>query len=205
MSEVQFLIEGFLIGFAIAAPVGPIGVLCIRRTLADGRLVGFLSGIGAATADMLYGAIAAFGITAVQRALVNQQLWLQLLGGLFLIFLGVRTFFSTPAPRAAEIRNGTGRLAAYLSTLVLTLTNPATILSFTVIFAGMRLGASTANYADATFVVMGVFVGSASWWLMLSSLVGAFRERFTPAWMGWVNRLAGIVILAFGVTAMLLR
>jgi threonine/homoserine/homoserine lactone efflux protein len=203
--ELTFVLRGWLIGFAIAAPVGPIGVLCIRRTLADGRLVGFLSGIGAATADSVYGAIAAFGLTALQDVLLRQQVWLRVAGGLFLIYLGVRTFFAAPSARAAQASGRGGLLGAYLSTLGLTLTNPATILAFLVIFAGFRLGETTNNYRGAAFMVAGVFLGSASWWLLLSGLVGLLRERFTAAWMAWVNRLAGAVIFAFGVAALSLK
>ncbi len=137
--EPTFLLRGWLIGFAIAAPVGPIGVLCIRRTLADGRMIGFLSGLGAATADTAYGAVAAFGLTALQDVLLRQQLWLRLAGGLFLVYLGLRTFFASPAARPADASERRGRLGAYLSTVGLTLTNPATILAFLVIFAGFRL------------------------------------------------------------------
>lgn len=200
-----FLLRGWLIGIAIAAPVGPIGVLCIRRTLTNGRLIGFLSGLGAATADMIYGAIAAFGITALQNLLLRQQMWLRLLGGLFLVYLGVRTFLARAAEGAAAYApDRGGALKAYFSTLGLTLTNPATILSFTVIFAGLRLGETRGSYAAAAFMVAGVFIGSATWWLCLSGIVGAFRERFTAVGMLWINRLAGIVITTFGLAALFL-
>jgi threonine/homoserine/homoserine lactone efflux protein len=199
-----FIIRGWLIGFAIAAPVGPIGVLCIRRTLSDGRLAGFLSGLGAATADSIYGAIAAFGLTALQEALLRQQSWLRILGGLFLLYLGIRTLLAAPARAAAPAPGRRGTLGAYFSTLVLTLTNPATILAFLVIFAGFRLGEQTHSYWGAVSIVVGVFLGSASWWLLLSALVGLLRERFTAGWLRWVNRLAGGVICAFGVAALAL-
>jgi threonine/homoserine/homoserine lactone efflux protein len=205
MQDIPVLLKGWLLGFAIAAPVGPIGVLCIRRTLSDGRMIGFLSGLGAATADMIYGAIAAFGITAVQSILVSQQHWLQIIGGLFLLYLGVRTFFASPATEAAEANASHGRLSAYLTTLALTLTNPATILSFTVVFAGLRLGQGGDAVAEAALLVVGVFLGSASWWLLLSGGVGLFRDRFTARWMVWVNRLAGLTILGFGVAALFLN
>jgi threonine/homoserine/homoserine lactone efflux protein len=203
--ESLFVLRGLLIGFAIAAPVGPIGVLCIRRTLADGRLVGFLSGLGAATADSVYGAVAAFGLTALQDVLLRQQIWLRIAGGLFLLYLGVRTFIAAPTPRAAQASSGGGLLGAYLSTFGLTLTNPATILAFLVIFAGFRLGETGSNYLGAASIVAGVFLGSASWWLLLSGLVGLLRERFSATWLSWVNRLAGVVIFAFGVAALALK
>jgi threonine/homoserine/homoserine lactone efflux protein len=198
----SFLLEGLIIGFAIAAPVGPIGVLCIRRTLADGRLTGFLSGLGAATADMLYGAVAAFGLTAVQSVLVGGQFWLHLLGGLFLIYLGIRTFLARPAERPASGESKRGLVGAYLSTLGLTLTNPATIISFTVIFAGILPSLSLRSGVSPFLLVIGVFLGSAAWWLTLSTVVGFVREKFTPAWMVWVNRLAGTIITTFGVAAL---
>lgn len=203
-----FFFKGLVIGFAIAAPVGPIGVLCIRRTLADGRLIGFLSGLGAASADMFYGAVAAFGLTAVQSILIGGQFWLHLLGGLFLIYLGIRTFFarsyaqSKPTEQTGAAETKRGWLSAYLSTLGLTLTNPATIISFTVIFAGLRLTETHGNYLSAGLLATGVFLGSAAWWLTLSGIVGLFREKFTPAWMVWVNRLAGTIILGFGLAAL---
>ncbi len=204
MTELHTLLRGWLLGFAIAAPVGPIGVLCIRRTLSDGRLIGFLSGLGAATADMLYGAIAAFGVTAVQTLLVRQESWLRLVGGLFLVYLGVRTFLARPADGARVASAPRGAISAYVTTLGLTLTNPATILSFTLIFAGFRLG-QAGGFAAAAVLVLGVFLGSASWWILLSSGVGLLRERFKPSWMVWVNRLAGLLILGFGLVALVVR
>jgi threonine/homoserine/homoserine lactone efflux protein len=192
------LLKGFLLGFSIAAPVGPIGVLCIRRTLADGRLAGFLSGLGAATADMFYGAIAAFGLTAIMNLLTGYQFWLRAVGGLFLLYLGIRTFLAKPAEQAARSR-GTGFFGAYASTLVLTLTNPMTILSFLGMFSAI-LPAGTAISATASVsIVLGVFLGSAAWWLALSGLVGLARERFTPLWMQWVNRVSGVVITVFAL------
>jgi len=199
----SFALKGFIIGLAIAAPVGPIGVLCIRRTLAAGRMVGFLSGLGAATADMIYGAIAAFGLTAVQAVLVGQQYWLRLIGGTFLLYLGASTFLARPAASAAQARTSTSPLSAYLSTLGLTLTNPATIISFTVVFAGLQLADTHGNAFAATALVVGVFLGSVTWWLALSGMVGLLRERFSAAWMLWVNRLAGAIIFAFGAAAVL--
>jgi threonine/homoserine/homoserine lactone efflux protein len=203
--ELNFLLKGFIIGFAIAAPVGPVGILCIRRTLADGRLIGFFSGLGAATADMSYGAVAAFGLTVIQDFLIGAKFWLHLIGGLFLIYLGIRIFFTKPANKTASEKTITGFFQSYSSTLGLTLTNPATILSFTVIFAGLRLGDTGGNFLSAALLVTGVFLGSSAWWLTLSSIVGFFREKFTPAWMMWVNRLAGAIIAAFGLITLVTK
>jgi threonine/homoserine/homoserine lactone efflux protein len=203
LSDLPVFMRGLLLGFAIAAPVGPIGVLCIRRTLAEGRLIGFLSGLGAATADMLYGTVAAFGLTAVQGLLVRQQFWLQNVGGLFLLYLGLRTFFTPPAEPSARATAPRGKLPAYLTTLGLTLANPATILSFTIIFAGFRLTEASGSFLAPALLVFGVFLGSAAWWLLLSSAVAVFRNRFDSRWMLWVNRVAGMLIAGFGAVAFL--
>jgi threonine/homoserine/homoserine lactone efflux protein len=194
-----FLLKGMAIGFAIAAPVGPIGVLCIRRSLRDGPLAGFVAGLGAATADAAYGAVAGFGLTAVSGFLVRWQSWLGLGGGAFLCYLGTRAFLDRPGQEAEP---APGRLpAVYASTLLLTLSNPATILSFAAVFAGLGLGA-TPDYRAASALVLGVFTGSALWWSLLSSAVGLLRSRATPAWTMAVNRASGCVLLAFGIYAL---
>ncbi len=159
------LFLGLVIGFSIAAPVGPIGVLCIRRTLAEGRSVGFLSGLGAASADAVYGCVAAFGMTSVSGFLVDQQLWLRLVGGVFLLYLGLRTFRERPTEREAVtgVASYGGLAGAYASTFFLTLTNPSTILSFAAIFAGLGLAGEGGGYAAAAVLVASVFSGSALW------------------------------------------
>jgi threonine/homoserine/homoserine lactone efflux protein len=198
--SIKFLFKGVVIGLSIAAPVGPIGVLCIRRSLADGRQIGLATGLGAATADAIYGAVAGFGLTVISSFLVGQRFWLSLLGGLFLCYLGARTFFSQPSELAARSRDG-GLVSAYVSTLFLTLTNPMTILSFVAVFAGFGLGTSP-DYFSASALVLGVFIGSTLWWLLLSSGVALFRSRTSPGWMKAINRLSGSVILAFGLYAL---
>lgn len=200
----SFFPRGVLIGLSIAAPVGPIGVLCIRRTLTDGRLAGLLSGLGAATADAFYGSVAGFGLSFMSRLLLGQQVLIRLVGGLFLLYLGLRTL------RAPVAREETGvvasdRLASYyLSTVGLTLTNPMTILAFAAIFAGLGLAASgESGLGSAALLVSGVFTGSALWWLLLSGSVGLLRGRLSPRVMVWINRLSGTVIGGFGVVALL--
>jgi threonine/homoserine/homoserine lactone efflux protein len=195
------LLRGILIGFSIAAPVGPIGVLCIRRTLAEGRAYGLASGLGAATADAFYGGIAGFGLTFISGALVSQQVWLRLLGGIFLCYLGARTFLAAPAQKAASTR-GKGLLGAYAYTLFLTLTNPLTILSFAAVFSGLGLAAGAHDYGAAMLLVLGVFAGSALWWLVLSGGVGLLRNRMRIEWLRWVNIASGLVITGFGLLAL---
>ncbi len=193
--------RGLLLGLSIAAPVGPIGVLCIRRTLAHGRAAGFTSGLGAATADAFYGTVAGFGLTAISNIMVGGQQWFRVIGGTFLCYLGARTWLSTPA---VEARGATARglLGNYASTFVLTLTNPMTILSFAAIFAGLGITAA-GRYSTAALLVGGVFCGSALWWLILSSATGTFRERLSIAGLRWVNRLSGAIITGFGMLALL--
>lgn len=197
------LVRGLVIGFSIAAPVGPIGVLCIRRTLADGRAVGFAAGLGAATADAFYGAVAGFGLTAVSTALVGRQGWLRLIGGAFLCWLGARVFLARPAEASAPATLGAGLVGAYASTFVLTLTNPMTILSFAAVFAGLGVGTAGAGHGAAAVLVTGVFAGSALWWLALSGAVGLLRQRVTARGLRWVNRASGTIIAGFGLLALL--
>jgi threonine/homoserine/homoserine lactone efflux protein len=200
--DLGLLFRGLIMGFSIAAPVGPIGVLCVRRTLAEGRASGFVSGLGAATADGIYGCIAGFGLTFISRALVDQQGWLRVVGGAFLCYLGIKTLLTRPAERPASV-GGTGLVGAYASTFLLTLTNPMTILSFVAVFAGLEIGDACGDYDSALVLVLGVFTGSAAWWFLLSGGVGLFRTRFSPQALRWMNRVSGVIIVAFGLMALL--
>ncbi|NWF80951.1 MAG: LysE family transporter [Chloroflexi bacterium] len=199
--DLGLFVRGALIGLAIAAPVGPIGVLCITRTLRDGRMAGFVSGLGAATADLIYGTTAVLGLTALASVLVGVSFWTRLLGGLFLCYLGLRTLREPPAERPAAA-GGRGLLGAYASTLALTLTNPATIIAFAAIFAGLGAGSTAHSYGEGMLLASGVAVGSALWWLTLSGGVGLLRTRLTPQALRWINRGAGVIILGFGVVAL---
>jgi threonine/homoserine/homoserine lactone efflux protein len=202
--DTSFFVRGLLIGFTIAAIVGPIGLLCIQRTLHKGFLYGLVTGLGAATADAMYGSIAAFGLTIITAFLVSEQGWIHLIGGLFLVYLGVRTIFTRPAERAAKAE-ANNFLGAYASTLLLTLANPQTILSFAAIFAGLGVGGGRSSMLSATLVVAGVFLGSALWWVLLTRGVSLLRGKFTPQWFLWVNRISGSVIVLFGVFALTFR
>ena len=186
-----------IIGISIAAPVGPIGVLVIRRSLAEGRLVGLVSGMGAASADAFYGFIAAFGLSAISSLLMSFSLPLRVFGAIFLAYLGIKTLLSKPSEKAAEAQAATNLLSAYLSILALTITNPMTIIAFLGIFAGVGLENVTGNPLSASITVLGVFIGSAAWWLLLSFGVSFFRERVNAQVMLWINRLSGIIILSF--------
>ena len=203
--DLPLLGRGLVLGFSIAAVVGPIAVLCIRRTLTAGFGVGFVSGLGAATADASYAAIAGFGISAAAAVLVDERLWLRVGGGVFLVYLALRTLRAAPTVRSADERPSGLRLAeAYCSTLALTFSNPMTILSFAGVLAGLGLGSLSGSSTGAALgLILGVFVGSATWWLVLASLIARLRNRVTPRWLRRVNLASGLVILAFGVQALL--
>lgn len=198
--DLTYFLKGLVIGFSIAAPVGPIGVLCIRRTLVAGRVIGLLSGLGAATADAFYGSIAAFGLTFISGALLQHQLLLRLVGGAFLCYLGVRALLSKPVELSPETQAASG-WAAYGSTFLLTITNPLTILSFAAIFAGFGLVAEKHSYIASGTMVLGVFLGSSAWWLILSSAAGFFQQRLHRSGLAWVNRISGFILAGFGIAA----
>lgn len=212
--DLGYFERGLIIGLSVAAPVGPMSVLVMQRTLSQGRLRGLTAGLGVATADAIYGSVAAFGLSAVVSVLVAWQVWLRLFGGLFLIWLGLQTFrtpltaqVSTPeaaattAPLAAAGVTGTPRI--FLTMLLLTLTNPATILSFAAIFAGFGIGETGGQPLVAVAIVLGVLAGSALWWVVLTSAIGWARQMLAPRVMHWINRVAGLVIGLAGLVALL--
>jgi threonine/homoserine/homoserine lactone efflux protein len=190
--------QGLVLGFSIAAPVGPIGILCIQRTLNKGQLYGLVSGLGAATADAVYGSMAAFGLTAVTGCLMTQAEWLRLGGSIFLCYLGVKIFLTRAADFSQTAPTG-GKLSAYTSTFLLTLANPMTILAFVAIFAGLGLVETTPGYASGGLLVLGVFTGSALWWLLLSSGANFFRPKLDARRLTWINKGAGVTIIGFGL------
>ena len=199
--ELNFFIKGIILGFSIAAPVGPIGVLCIRKTLQFGRLSGFFSGLGAAVADTAYGVIAAFGLTLISNLLLAGEFWFKLIGGLFLLYLGLNTFCSKTTQETHLISKKT-LFKDFTSTFFLTITNPMTILSYLAVFSGLGLFDITSNTTNSTILVIGVFTGSAFWWFILSEGITLFRKKISQKVMIWINRLAGIIIFTFGLAAL---
>lgn len=200
-SELSFFLKGVVLGFSIAAPVGPIGVLCIRRTLQFGRFSGLLSGLGAAAADAVYACIAAFGLTFLSGVLIIGQFWFRLVGGLFLLYLGWKTFCIKGSGKTKHMAH-TNLLGDFISTFFLTITNPMTIFSFLVVFAGIGLSGMERTHFEALALVLGVFLGSVSWWLLLSEGVTLFRKKVSDKIMRWINRIAGFIIICFGVAAL---
>ena len=202
MTKLEVLLRGVIIGLSVAAPVGPIGILCIRRTLAKGRGAGLASGLGAATAEAFYGCVAGLGLTIISGTLIRQQAWLRLIGGLFLCYLGIKTFLAEPAEEAASTA-GKGLAGAYASAFTLALANPMTILSFAGIFAGLGLARDGKDYVAAGLMVAGVFAGSALWRLLLSGAVSLILGKVAVRKLRWINRASGVVITGFGLLALL--
>ena len=202
--DTSFFIRGLLIGLSIAATVGPMSVLCIQRTLNKGQLYGLVSGLGIATADGVYGSIAAFGLTLITNFLIMEQIWIRLIGGIFLIYLGIKTILSKPPESAATLTIQTnGYPGAYASTFLLTLTNPLTILSFAAIFAGIGVGSASKSFLSAAIVVIGVFAGSTLWWIILTGIISLLRKKMDAQWLLWINRISGAIITLFGIGALL--
>ncbi|VEP13050.1 Lysine exporter protein (LYSE/YGGA) [Hyella patelloides LEGE 07179] len=199
--EINLLLRGWIFGLAIAAPVGPIGVLCIRQTLAYGWFRGFICGLGAATADAIYGCIAGFGLTFITDFLLEQKIWLRLIGGIFLCYLGVKTFLTRIKTDDAQVKNA-NMVGLYTSTLLLTLTNPATILTFAAIFSGMGSIATQGNYVSSVILVTGIFFGSGFWWLLLSMSMILVKAKLALTNLKWINRISGVVIIVFGLIAL---
>jgi threonine/homoserine/homoserine lactone efflux protein len=195
------IVGGFVLGFAVAAPVGPIGVLVIRRTLALGPRTGFVSGLGAATADAAYGCFAALGLTSATHLLVGHAGLLRMAGGVFLGWFGVRTLLIRPAAPGPPSVEQSGLWAAYGSTLLLTVTNPMTILSFAAAFAGLGLADGVSGPVTGLGLVAAVFLGSMLWWGLLSGAVGLVRDRVGQRALRVVNWVSGAVLIGFGASA----
>jgi threonine/homoserine/homoserine lactone efflux protein len=194
------LLKGIIIGFSIALPVGPISILCIRRTLSNGQLSGIASGLGAATADGFYGIIAAFGVTFISNILVGQQFWFRLVGGLFLLYLGVQTWLAKPAEKPSMTKPGT-LIGDYGSTLFLTLMNPMTIIAYAAIFAGLSPGESSSQ-TSAIIMVLGIILGSILWsCVILSGGVSLLRAKINAHHLKVINRISALIIILFAIIA----
>jgi threonine/homoserine/homoserine lactone efflux protein len=197
----SLLVGGFAFGFAIAAAPGPIFFLCLRRTLVKGWLSGLFSGFGVATADSIYAALAAFGLGAVTSLLTGERRWLALAGGALLVFLGARIVLERPKPLETAATNGAGLAWAYVSTLGLTITNPATIISFAALAAALGAGLS-GGYSRPALLVAGVLLGSVTWWCVLAALAASLRARITPRVVRSISAVSGLAIIVLGLAAL---
>ena len=197
--EITFFIKGLLIGFVVAVPLGPVGIICLQRIFSKGYLFGLLSGLGISTADAIYGSIAAFGVTAVSSFLISQQLWFRLIGGLIICGLGIRICGQAGSQKISVSANNTSCFGAYFSALFLTLMNPALIISFAAIFASLGIVNGNLDYYSSFILVVGVFFGSAIWWVVLSGAASRLKARFTDTFVQNINRLSGTLIAGFGL------
>jgi threonine/homoserine/homoserine lactone efflux protein len=200
--NIGLFFKGLVVGFLISTPVGPIGVLCIQRTLNKGKLHGIVSGLGAATADAIYGFVAVFGLTFISNFLVKEQMWLRLVGGIFLCYMGVRVFLLKSEQRTTP-GNSSSYVRDYVSVFFLTLTNPITFLAFAATFAGLGLVNLIEHHIAALLLVAGVFVGAGLWWLILSGLTATFLGKLLYGRPAWLNKISGIVIVVFGLFVLL--
>jgi threonine/homoserine/homoserine lactone efflux protein len=203
MKEVELLIGGIMVGLMIAMPVGPVNILCIHRTLEGGWKSGVISGLGAAAADMFYGAVAGFSITLVVQFLVREQFWIRFFGGILLVIVGIWYFFKRPESLDAQTQDRASAYSDLRSTFLLTLTNPTTVLSFLAILAALGIGHQR-QWWLTVFLVGGIFCGSMLWWIVLGSIVNLFRDRFNDRSLRLMNRFAGLLIVGFGIAAVVL-
>jgi threonine/homoserine/homoserine lactone efflux protein len=200
LPDLFLFLKGIAIGIAIAAPVGPVAILCIRRTIFYGRRYGFASGLGAATADMVFGTIASFGVVAISDPLFEHQRVLRFVGAGFLLVLGIVTWRRRPPKNETQ---AAGRLArSYLSALVLTITNPITIVAFTAIYAGFDVISAEMSYLSGLELLLGVLIGTLIWWIGLTLFAGLFRRRGKTEEFGWLYHLSGGLLIAFGLAAL---
>jgi threonine/homoserine/homoserine lactone efflux protein len=208
MEYIVLSISGVIIGLIVAVPIGPVNLICIRRTLQFGPVNGFVSGLGAALGDGIFAIVTGFGLTAIAQLIKGFSTGLELVGGIMLLVFGIRTFYAVPAPRLddglAVKEEGTSTLVrAMASTFALTITNPATLIGFAALFAGLGgLAGDRPSFFAATFVVAGVFAGSTLWWLVLTTVVGLLHARIDDRIMRHINRVSGLAVAAFGAAVL---
>lgn len=193
-----FLLKGIAVGIVLAVPVGPVGVMCVRRTIFEGKRAGFVSGLGAATADALFGSIAAFGLTFVSDWLIGYHQWLRIAGGCYLLYVGGSALLAEPEAKQSSEPDAEGLLRDFLSTFALTLTNPITILAFLGIFSALGLSGADATFTRAAMMVLGVWLGSLLWWLVLTFGLGSRFRSFEARHLRRINRASGTILLLSG-------
>ncbi|HET7084461.1 MAG TPA: LysE family transporter [Rhizomicrobium sp.] len=206
MTYFYLVMSGIVMGLIAAVPIGPVNLICIRRSFAFGPLNGFMSGLGAALGDGIFACVTGFGLTWVAQLIEGYATLIELTGGALLVWFGWRTFIAPPVIRCMEEREGEGRtnlLRAMVSTFALTITNPATLLAFTAMFASLGgLAGGAGSYVDAGFVVGGVVAGSAGWWLALTTVIGLFHTKIGEQTMRRINRGSGILVAIFGLVVL---
>lgn len=193
-----YFYKGLFVGFVVAAPVGPVAILCIHRTICQGKIAGYLSGLGAALADTFFGAIAAFGFSFIAALLIDHNNWLRFGGGVALCLIGLRSLLTRKMPPPAA-RDGKSLVGDFISAFLVTLTNPITVISFAAIYAAIDIPHLAEDTRWGMALTVGVFVGAAVWWFLLTAVAGFFHGRLAERGVLWINRISGGMILAFGV------
>ena len=206
MTDFYLVMSGIIMGLIAAVPIGPVNLICIRRTFAFGPLNGFVSGLGAALGDGIFAAITGFGLTWIAQLIEGYATIIELIGGAMMVWMGYRTFISPPVPRCVEVkpdREGTNLERAMISTFALTITNPVTLLSFGVMFASLGgLAGGAGSFHDASFVVAGVIGGSTGWWLALTTVIGLFHTKIDERAMRLINRICGVLVMGCGLAVL---
>ncbi len=206
MTDFYLVMSGVIMGLIAAVPIGPVNLICIRRTFAFGPLNGFMSGLGAAVGDGIFAAITGFGLTWIAQLIEGYATIIELIGGAMMVWMGYRTFISPPVPRCPEDKpdsEGTNLVRAMASTFALTVTNPVTLLSFGVMFASLGgLAGGAGSFHDASFVVAGVVGGSAGWWLALTTVIGLFHTKIDERAMRMINRICGVLVMGCGLAVL---
>jgi threonine/homoserine/homoserine lactone efflux protein len=191
-------IKGIIIGLITGAPLGPVGILCLRTTLTNGAVYGLLSGLGSAVADSLYGFVAAFGVTFISRVLTHHQNYIRMFGAIVIVILGIRIFFSKEEKEALPL-SGKNLLKSFFATFFLAISNPATVFSFLIIFASYGTKHMGSNNLARVVLVLGVFTGSALWWVVLVTAASLFRESITHKHMRLLNKTLGSITACLGI------
>lgn len=200
MYDVIYIFRGMLIGLMVSVPLGPMGVLIIQKTLHKGALSGFMAGLGAACADLFYATMAAFGLGFVINTIKTHEVFLQIIGGIFLLIVGLKIYFDNPLKQIKARRRVTkkGLLGDFLSLFFLTASNPVTVVVFMAVFAGTSVLGDTPTLATELLVLLGVLLGGSAWWYVLSTVVNIFRKKFKLRVLVTINKVAGIVITILG-------
>ncbi len=197
-------VKGIIIGLLVSVPLGPIGIMCIQRTLNRGYMAGFVSGLGAAAADIIFAIIAGFGLTIIINFIEERHLYFQILGGLFVLYIGYRIFNTNPVKQLRLQRLNKARLSQdFVSVFLLTISNPIAIFLFIAIMAALKVANDLLSFFELSILVAGIAGGAILWWFVLASIANRFRERIRLKSIWWLNKITGSVVFLFGLAVIL--
>lgn len=201
----EIILKGFVVGLLGSIPLGPIGVMCIQRTLSKNHKSGFVSGLGSASADLIFAAVALFSLTVVMSFIESHLVIIKALGGISVVIVGFSIFMKNPVVQIRRNRSGKGNSlwSDYLSLFFITLANPTFILIFVALFAASGINIGDMGYVGGLLTIAGVFIGASTWWFMLTMGVNFLRKSFRPRHLLWINRISGAVIIALGIAAIM--